>query len=399
MTWRDAQGWENACQAESIAREEGIDSLLCDALLCKGKIRVYSNISGNDHDGEQESLAYFEEALACARSAGSIPRQVDVYYNIAQAYIGLNRMNDPPDADLYGLAGEAVDNAERLADGDITLLLKGGPIKARYLRQGGRFAEALQCCNDIISKSTEQDYLGRAQMISQTVSLYALLGDMSSSVRAHQDYANTVLQYMQHKGDFMLQEMETQFESSAKEIRITRLRTGLYSLAVTILVLIILVVVSVYYNSRFRRQREQLDAANRTKDQLLHLISDKLTGPDVEKDVLLAAESLSAMDTEGIRAHCEALFGEDAGDLGREVGDYFANLVSRRRQAASAIGLTARELEIIRSLSSGKSTARIAEEMCISVNTVKSHKQNIFSKLGASNSTEMLSAARALGLL
>ena len=257
----------------------------------------------------------------------------------------------------------------------------------------------MQCCNDIISKSTEQDYLGRAQMISQTVSLYALLGDMSSSVRAHQDYANTVLQYMQHKGDFMLQEMETQFESSAKEIRITRLRTGLYSLAVTILVLIILVVVSVYYNSRFRRQREQLDAANRTKDQLLHLISDKLTGPDVEKDVLLAAESLSAKDTEGIRAHCEALFGEDAGDLGREVGDYFANLVSRRRQAASAIGLTARELEIIRSLSSGKSTARIAEEMCISVNTVKSHKQNIFSKLGASNSTEMLSAARALGLL
>ena len=38
MTWRDAQGWEHAVEAERLARAEGTDSLLAIALLQKGRL-------------------------------------------------------------------------------------------------------------------------------------------------------------------------------------------------------------------------------------------------------------------------------------------------------------------------------------------------------------------------
>ena len=39
MTWRDAQGWEHATEAERLAREDGTDTLIATALLQKGRLR------------------------------------------------------------------------------------------------------------------------------------------------------------------------------------------------------------------------------------------------------------------------------------------------------------------------------------------------------------------------
>jgi DNA-binding NarL/FixJ family response regulator len=52
---------------------------------------------------------------------------------------------------------------------------------------------------------------------------------------------------------------------------------------------------------------------------------------------------------------------------------------------ASASGLSARELEVLRSLVTGKSNRAIADELCISEKTVARHVSNIFNKLGLSN--------------
>jgi DNA-binding CsgD family transcriptional regulator len=52
---------------------------------------------------------------------------------------------------------------------------------------------------------------------------------------------------------------------------------------------------------------------------------------------------------------------------------------------ASASGLSARELEVLRSLVTGKTNKAIADELCISEKTVARHISNIFNKLGLSS--------------
>ena len=52
---------------------------------------------------------------------------------------------------------------------------------------------------------------------------------------------------------------------------------------------------------------------------------------------------------------------------------------------ASASGLSARELQVLRSLVTGKTNRAIADELCISEKTVARHISNIFNKLGLSS--------------
>lgn len=74
--------------------------------------------------------------------------------------------------------------------------------------------------------------------------------------------------------------------------------------------------------------------------------------------------------------------------------------VSRVPQAAGpGEQLTPREVEILRLLSRGKDTQVIADELTISGNTVRTHLQNIFSKLGAHSKLEAVTIAASRGLL
>lgn len=61
--------------------------------------------------------------------------------------------------------------------------------------------------------------------------------------------------------------------------------------------------------------------------------------------------------------------------------------------------LTAREQEVLRRLSELLSTAEVASEMYISINTVKSHVKNIHRKLAAAHRGEAVRRARQLGLI
>lgn len=61
--------------------------------------------------------------------------------------------------------------------------------------------------------------------------------------------------------------------------------------------------------------------------------------------------------------------------------------------------LTGRELEVLRLLPSGLTRAELAEELCVSLNTVKTHLTAIGRKLGASGRDEVVRQARDLGLL
>jgi DNA-binding CsgD family transcriptional regulator/tetratricopeptide (TPR) repeat protein len=67
-----------------------------------------------------------------------------------------------------------------------------------------------------------------------------------------------------------------------------------------------------------------------------------------------------------------------------------------RRRAKS---LTARELEVLRLVSVGRSNREIADQLYISVKTASVHLSNILSKLGAHSRTEAVAIARRLGIL
>ncbi|MGA7671736.1 MAG: LuxR C-terminal-related transcriptional regulator [Nitrolancea sp.] len=61
--------------------------------------------------------------------------------------------------------------------------------------------------------------------------------------------------------------------------------------------------------------------------------------------------------------------------------------------------LTERELEVLHLVAAGKPNRDIADELYVTVDTVKKHVSHIFEKLGASNRTEATARARDLGLL
>jgi len=74
------------------------------------------------------------------------------------------------------------------------------------------------------------------------------------------------------------------------------------------------------------------------------------------------------------------------------------------RGAAAAVPrlveqLTARELEILVLLAAGTPNPRIAEDLVVSLDTVKKHVSHLLGKLGAAYCTEAVTRARQLGLI
>ena len=61
--------------------------------------------------------------------------------------------------------------------------------------------------------------------------------------------------------------------------------------------------------------------------------------------------------------------------------------------------LTERELQVLGLLADGRSNKTIADELVITLDTVKRHVTHVLDKLGAANRTQAVARARALGLL
>ena len=66
--------------------------------------------------------------------------------------------------------------------------------------------------------------------------------------------------------------------------------------------------------------------------------------------------------------------------------------------ATRSAGLSAREIEVLRLIASGRSNREIARTLVISLNTVARHVSNIFDKVGALNRTEAAAYAYRHGL-
>ncbi len=76
---------------------------------------------------------------------------------------------------------------------------------------------------------------------------------------------------------------------------------------------------------------------------------------------------------------------------GHHVCDEIASLM--RKRAATEVTLTSRETEVLRLLVDGYSSTRIAATLFISEKTVKWHRKNLLNKLGANNTSALVTMA------
>lgn len=63
------------------------------------------------------------------------------------------------------------------------------------------------------------------------------------------------------------------------------------------------------------------------------------------------------------------------------------------------LGITKRELEILRLIAQGMSNREIAEKLFVSENTVKTHSSRLFDKLSAKRRTQAVQIGKEMGLI
>ena len=68
-------------------------------------------------------------------------------------------------------------------------------------------------------------------------------------------------------------------------------------------------------------------------------------------------------------------------------------------KAVSNYNLSPREVDVLISLANGNSYKLVADDLCISVETVRSHIKNIYSKLHVQSQSEAISKALREGLI
>ena len=76
-----------------------------------------------------------------------------------------------------------------------------------------------------------------------------------------------------------------------------------------------------------------------------------------------------------------------------------AGQAARRSSVERPGGLTPRELEVLQLIAQGLSNQEIADRLFLSLNTVKTHTSNVFSKLDVQRRTQAIQKAKELGLL
>jgi ATP/maltotriose-dependent transcriptional regulator MalT len=141
-----------------------------------------------------------------------------------------------------------------------------------------------------------------------------------------------------------------------------------------------------------------------------HPASDHETRPRARQ---LVAEAAAMLPPEAYKAAVERSQSIDPVDLAALIapvltaplpaGFALASSPSAPRYPAATPALpeplTARELSVLRLIAAGHSNREIADELFLSMNTVRSYSHQLYSKLGVGSRTQAVARARDLGLL
>ena len=295
-----------------------------------------------------------------------------------------------------------MDRGQALADTYDLLRLKRNGIlfRSRWFQQGGRNDEAIRYFEQVLKSLKESDYLTAAALDDRLVRLYTRVGESGKALDAHDDYVFRMQKYIRQKQDETLQEMETRFEVQDKDRRI---ELGRYQTAVLLLALLFVVAAVVLVSGRLRtarRRTSELQRLNDSKEQIIEFLSRDLKNPAnviAGKIAQLSADAAS-LAPEKIREKCKALATE-AEAMNTDIADYVGDVLVERSKKIADIGLSSREIQIIRLSAEGLKASEIAERTFLSVHTVNTHRQRIYSKMGVKNVSDMIRKATELGII
>ena len=68
-------------------------------------------------------------------------------------------------------------------------------------------------------------------------------------------------------------------------------------------------------------------------------------------------------------------------------------------QAQAALGISPRELAVLKEIAAGRSNKEIAAQLNVAPSTIKTHVARLFEKLGAKRRTDAINKARELGIV
>lgn len=71
----------------------------------------------------------------------------------------------------------------------------------------------------------------------------------------------------------------------------------------------------------------------------------------------------------------------------------------RRSDEGRREELTQRELDVLKCISEGKNTQEIAQDLCVSTNTVDTHRRHLLDKLDAKNVADLIMTAISRGII
>ena len=401
MTSRDEDAWEKAVEAEALARENGYREELAGLLISKAKLCSYAEVSPETGRND-EGLGYATEALTLAEEIDSPEAQAEACYVIASLYINKNRWNDSIDPELYRISGEYLDRGQALAETyDIPRLRRNGILfRSRWFQQGDRNEEAIQYFTQVLQGLKGSDHLTAASLYDRLVRLYTRVGEAEMALDAHDKYVYETGQYMTQKSDEVLQEMESRFELQEKERSLERRRYQILLLVAAVLLLASALVIIIGKLRRQRRRNAELEKINHSKEEIIALLSKDLKNPANEHASLLERLSTEAENLSGeeIRQRCQEI-ARDARSMNDDVANYVSDILMERSRRIADLGLSPREMQIIRLSAEGLSAAQIAEKVSLSVHTVNTHRQRIYAKMNVRSVSEMLHVASQLGII
>ena len=401
MTSRDSAAWESAIRAEGIARKEGFREDLAGILISKAKLCSYAEISPETGRND-EGLGYANEALAIAEELSDAEKQAEACYVIGSLYINKNRWNDQIDTALYNTAGRYLDKGQAIADTyDIPRLKRNGIMfRSRWFQQGDRNEEAVGYFTQVLATLKDSDHLTASSLYDRLVRLYTRLGDSQKALDCHDLYVRHLQQYIIQKNDDILQETQTKFEVEKKEraIEIGRYRTAILVLAV---ILALGALAAAFRKIKTVRKRNTaLARSNSINEQIISFLSSSLRSPDnkFSSEFETLSSQAASMTESQIREKCSEIAAK-TDLLNDEITKYIGDLLIERRNRIAETGLSQREIEIIRLSAQGFKASEIAEKLFLSVHTVNTHRQRIYSKMEVRNISEMLSKSKSLGII
>ncbi|MEQ6167287.1 tetratricopeptide repeat protein [Ekhidna sp. MALMAid0563] len=352
LVYQKMEAWEKALEyyKEAARLKEQYDQKLSLSNTLNNIGIVLKNMGRHE-----EAIPYYERSLAIAIEFNDKTKEANAHNNLAAVY------HDNPD--MIGLAGEHYQKSIGLKKemGDKAGLANSYSNYAKWMMDTGKPTEAIKYIqlseelNEELGKNLYSSKISRFK-----ADIYKQLGNYDEAFKALNLAYNLREEELSEDLNNRIADLEVKFETTRKEAEIERLsleaeiqKAEIQNTQIIILVggssaILIVILLLLYYRQRTRKLKAEQEAQDLQIEALQKRLLDLNISPSEPK--------------------------VDVDQLNKKIHT----------------PLSDREFEVLRLTLDGKSNSEIADQLFVSVSTVKFHLRNTYGKLGVNNRKEAL---------